>query len=664
MNANGSFTYTPATNYSGPDSFTYRASDGALTSGLATVAITVTSSADAPVATNDSYTTAEDTPLTIAAPGVLGNDSDPDGTAPTAVLGVGPAHGTLTLNANGSFTYTPATNYSGPDSFTYRASDGALTSGLATVAITVTPSADAPIAAGDSYTTAEDTPLTIAAPGVLGNDSDPDGTAPTAVLGVGPAHGMLTLNANGSFTYTPATNYSGPDSFTYRASDGALTSALATVAFTVTPSDDAPIAAGDSYTTAEDTPLTIAAAPGVLGNDTDADGSALTAVLVAGPAQGTLALNPNGSFTYTPAATTSGADSFTYRANDGTMDSNVATVAITVTAVNDAPTFTTGGNHAVNEDAAAQSVAWATAMSPGPANEAGQALDFIVSNDNNALFSAQPAVAANGTLSYTPMANVNGSATVTVRLHDNGGVAGGGADTGIAQTFTITVAPLNDAPGFIKGGNQTVSEDAAAQSAAAWATAINAGPANETGQALDFIVSNDNSALFSAQPAVAANGTLSYTPMANANGSATVTVRLHDNGGVAGGGADTSAPQTFTITVTSVNDLPTISNVADQTTPGAAVGPLNVTIGDVETAATALTLTAASTNTALVPVANVAFGGSGANRTVTVTPVAGQSGSTVMTLTVGDGTGSAFDTFTVTVTAGARPPPRPCRQPA
>ena len=179
------------------------------------------------------------------------------------------------------------------------------------------------------------------------------------------------------------------------------------------------------------------------------------------------------------------------------------------------------------------------------------------------------------------------------------------------------------------------------------------GPANEAGQALNFIVSNNNNALFSVQPAVAANGTLTYTPAANANGSATVTVQVHDNGGVANGGVDTSAAQTFTITVTAVNDLPTISNIADQSTAGTVVGPLAVTIGDVETAAAALTLTAASSNTALVPVANVVFGGSGANRTVTVTRVTGQSGSTLITLTVGDGTGTAVDTFTVTVASAA-----------
>ena len=201
----------------------------------------------APTAADDAYSTAEDTARTVAVPGVLGNDSDPDGNPLSAVLGSGPSHGTLTLNANGSFTYTPAANYNGSDSFTYRASDGSATSNLATVTLAITAVNDAPTAADDAYSTAEDTTQTVAAPGVLGNDSDPDGPPLSAELASPPSHGTLTLNANGSFTYTPAANYNGSDSFTYRASDGSATSNLATVTLAITAVNDAPtvtVAAG------------------------------------------------------------------------------------------------------------------------------------------------------------------------------------------------------------------------------------------------------------------------------------------------------------------------------------------------------------------------------------------------------------------------------------
>src|SRR4029078_8764886 len=111
-----------------------------------------------------------------------------------------------------------------------------------------------------------------------------------------------------------------------------------------------------------------------------------------------------------------------------------------------------------------------------------------------------------------------------------------GVDTSAPQTFTITVNAVNDAPAFTKGGNQTVNEDAGAQSVTGWATVLSTGPPDESAQLLDFLVTSDNSALFSSPPAVSAAGTLSYTPAANANGSATVTVRIHDNGGTANGG--------------------------------------------------------------------------------------------------------------------------------
>src|SRR5204863_2761980 len=186
--------------------------------------------------------------------------------------------------------------------------------------------------------------------------------------------------------------------------------------------------------------------------------------------------------------------------------------------VHAAPSFTQGAEQTVLEDAVAQTVSnWATNISAGPADESAQGLNFLVSNNANALFAVQPAIAADGTLTFTPAANANGSATVTVQLHDNGGIADGGVDTSVAQTFVISIVAVNDAPSFTKGADQIVNEDAGAQSVADWASAMSAGPANESAQVLNFIVSNDANALFAVQPAIAANGTLTYTPAANVN---------------------------------------------------------------------------------------------------------------------------------------------------
>jgi VCBS repeat-containing protein len=214
----------------------------------------------------------------------------------------------------------------------YRLTDADGDSDTATVTITVN-SVDDPVdAQDDAYTTPEDTPLTVPAPGVLANDSYPDGVGLLVVVS-GPSQGTLTLNQDGSFTYTPNPNFHGTDTFVYRLTDADGDSDTATVTINVAPVNDPPVAANNSYSTNEDTPLSVAA-PGVLGNDTDVENNPLTAVLVTGPANASaFTLNPDGSFTYTPKPDWYGTDTFTYKANDGQLDSNVATVTITVNPV-------------------------------------------------------------------------------------------------------------------------------------------------------------------------------------------------------------------------------------------------------------------------------------------------------------------------------------------
>ncbi|MGN6671917.1 MAG: Ig-like domain-containing protein, partial [Thermomicrobiales bacterium] len=302
------------------------------------------------------------------------------------------------------------------------------------------------------------------------------------------------------------------------------------------PGNTAPVASDDSYTTAEDTPLTVDAAHGVLANDSDAQHDVLRAVLVTNPAHGALALNADGSFIYTPDLHYNGPDSFTYKANDGSLDSNVATVAITVSHINQPPSFTRGADQTVLENAGAQTVTgWATNISAGPPDESGQTLTFVVTNNTNAaLFSAGPAIAADGTLTYTPATNANGAATITIVLKDNGGTVGGGQDTSPPQTFVITVTSVNQPPTFTVGPNQSVPENVGAQTVNPWATNISPGAANESGQTVTFnVTNNDNPALFSAGPAISPTGVLTYTPATDTIGTATITIVLQDNGGTA-----------------------------------------------------------------------------------------------------------------------------------
>ncbi|MDB5335185.1 MAG: outer rane adhesin like protein, partial [Planctomycetaceae bacterium] len=347
LNTDGSFTYTPVANFNGTDSFTYHANDGSVNGNTATVNLTINAVNDLPVSLNDAYTIAEDGVLAVpAAGGVLSNDTDAEGNTLTAGVVSLPQHGTLSLNTDGSFTYTPVANFNGTDSFTYRANDGTGNGNTATVNLTITAVNDAPVGTSDTYSTTQGVALIVPAAGVLTNDTDVDGNSLTATTVTNPTHGTLALNSNGSFTYTPTAGFTGGDSFTYQANDGTTNSGPVTVTIQVNaPANTPPVSANDAYTVNEDNVLTVAAGQGVLVNDTDVDGNALTATIVSLPAHGTVTLNADGSFTYTPAADFNGSDSFTYHANDGTVNGNTATVNLTVNPQGEAPVVTTTAGH-------------------------------------------------------------------------------------------------------------------------------------------------------------------------------------------------------------------------------------------------------------------------------------------------------------------------------
>ena len=180
-----------------------------------------------PVASNQSIATAED-----IATGVTLSATDLDGDPLTFVVVSGPAHGALS-GTPPFLVYTPAPNFNGVDSFAFSASDPLSTSNVATVSITVSPVNDPPVAVNDTYALSANATLSVAAPGVLANDSDVDGDPLTVTLVTAPAHGAVTLSANGAFSYTPAANYAGTDTFTYSVRDPSLSSALATVSLSV-----------------------------------------------------------------------------------------------------------------------------------------------------------------------------------------------------------------------------------------------------------------------------------------------------------------------------------------------------------------------------------------------------------------------------------------------
>ena len=236
LNTNGTLTYNPNGQFEAlkngeitTDSFTYTLSDGNGGTDTATVTATITGVNDAPVANPDSYSLDEDTTLTINAPGIKGNDTDAENDSLTVNLVSPVEKGILTLNPDDSFNYTPNTGFVGTDSFTYKVNDGLADSNITTVTLTVNPINDAPVANPDSYNTLRNTTLNIPAAGVLNNDTDTENQPLTAVIETNPSNGNLTLNSDGSFSYTPNTDFVGTDSFTYKVNDSLADSNITTV---------------------------------------------------------------------------------------------------------------------------------------------------------------------------------------------------------------------------------------------------------------------------------------------------------------------------------------------------------------------------------------------------------------------------------------------------
>ncbi len=324
-------TFTPAADYSGPASFQYTVTDGTL-AAAGTVTLEVGGANDAPVAVNDTAATQEDAPLAIPGSVLVGNDADADGQTLTVIAVAGVANGTVAL-AGGVVTFTPLPNFFGTGAFDYTISDGTATD-TGRVQVTVAAVNDAPVASADTASTPEDAALQLPASSLTANDTDLDGPiSGLTVTAVGNAVNGTVVFAGGNATFTPAANHSGPASFEYTLSDGAAT-ATGTVAIDVTAVNDAPVAADDTATTPEDTPLAVAPAT-LLANDADVDGPSLSVDAVGGAINGAVAL-AGGAVTFTPAADFSGTASFSYTLTDGTaIDTGVVTV--TVTAVDDAP---------------------------------------------------------------------------------------------------------------------------------------------------------------------------------------------------------------------------------------------------------------------------------------------------------------------------------------
>ncbi|EGQ8275104.1 tandem-95 repeat protein [Vibrio parahaemolyticus] len=507
----GKLVFTPAENFHGDAEITYTITDGALTD-QATVNVTVNAVNDTPVVESSiaDQTLAEDfTPYTIDLNTAFSDVDNVDGELTFSVSGNSNIQVAI---VNGIATFTPTADWNGSETLTFTATDPSGESISQTVNFTVAPVADI---VADTATVVEDTPTIIK---VLGNDTfEGDDKVVSLDTNNGPANGTVSVNPDGSVTYTPNDNYHGTDSFTYIVTSGGVSEST-TVRVDVTPENDAPVAKDDTAITDEDTPVTI----DVLPNDTDVDGDKLSIESASVPKeQGTVEV-VNGKLVFTPAENFNGDAEITYTVTDGAL-TDQATVKVTVNAVNDTPVVESNvADQTLAEDFTPYTIDLNTVFSDVD-NVDGE-LKFSVSGNSN----IQVAI-VNGIATITPTADWNGSETLTFTATDPSGES-------VSQTVDFTVTPVadivadkatvvEDTPTIIKvlgndtfeGDNKVVSLDA------------ENGPKNGT-----VIVNND--------------GTVTYTPDDNYVGKDTFTY-IVTSGGV-------SESTTVEVNVTPVNDAP------------------------------------------------------------------------------------------------------------
>ncbi|MDP9880196.1 VCBS repeat-containing protein [Variovorax boronicumulans] len=526
VNADGTYTYVPGANFHGTDSFIVTVSDGHGGTTTSTVTVTIDPVNDAPTAPNYTETTNEDTPVSGQVVG-----SDVDGDTLTYTKGSDPAHGTVTVNADGTYTYVPGANFNGTDSFTVTVSDGHGGTTTSTVNVTINPVNDAPTAPNYTETTNEDTPVSGQVVG-----SDVDGDTLTYTKGSDPAHGTVTVNADGTYTYVPGANFNGTDTFTVTVSDGHGGTTTSTVTVTIAPVNDAPTVPNYAQTTDEDTPVS----GQVVGSDIDGD--TLTYTKGSDPAHGTVTVNADGTYTYVPSANFNGTDTFTVTVSDGHGGTTTSTVTVTIDPVNDAPVFVDGGGTPV-DTATGYVFGYDENRPAGTVLGKVQATDIdsatvtysILSGNDNGYFAINPAT---GEISLTPA-----GAAAFVNDYEAGANAHSlviGATDGTATTtipVTLNEQNINDAP-TVPDYAKTTDEDTPVSGQVVGS--------DVDGDALTYVKGSDP-----AHGTVTVNpdGTYTYVPGANFNGTDSFTVTVSDGHG----GTTTS---TVNVTINPVNDAP------------------------------------------------------------------------------------------------------------
>lgn len=520
--------YTPEANYSGTDSFTFKVDDGNLDSAEAGITITVGGDNDAPTADGLTLSTIEDTALEVT---LAGSDADGDKLAFEVVAG--PEHGSLS-GSEPNLVYTPDANFAGKDEFTYRANDGTVDSAeAAKVALTVTPVNDAPVAVAQSVATGKNITLDVVLTG-----SDVDGDELSFEIVSQPLNGDLSGTAP-NLTYSPAIDYSGPDQFVFRASDGNGLSDTATVSISVLHGGAAPVADAQQLQVAEDAYLPITL------TGTDPDDTAFVFEITRNPANGSLT-GTGSERVYTPVANFVGSDSFEFTVSDGVTTSAPATVSIDVIAEADAPVFTSVPLKTVDEDAVYAYAVTTTDADGDPLEityyQKPSWMTFVDHGDGTATLDSVAGRPDND--------DVGTGHRVELLVNDGTGEA-------TIQAFTLEVVNTNDAPYFTStaGGHQladghefdvTTTEETASASLSVFATDVDAG------DTLSFAIGTQASNGTAEVVGSVGSAEVVYTPSANFAGDDSFVVTVTD----AAGAEDALS---VNVTVSNVNDAPVIT---------------------------------------------------------------------------------------------------------
>jgi Ca2+-binding RTX toxin-like protein/serine/threonine protein phosphatase PrpC len=612
--------YTPKSNWSGVDTFTYTVDDGRGGTATGTVTVNVQPPSNAlPVATLDRVSTNEDTAVTINA---LANDSDADGDALT-ITGLGQAQNGTAVLQNNQILYTPKANWSGNDTIAYTVSDGKGGTATGQVQVTVNPINDAPTTTDDAATATRNTPVSI---NVLANDGDADGDTLALKAVTQAANGSVAIS-NGQVIYTPRSGFTGADSFTYTATDGKGGDTIARVNVTVNApgagaqqaqlqavaqgANAVPIARADSATTAEDRAVTI----NVLANDTDANNDALTLNGVGTPTNGTAVIQ-NNQIVYTPKADWSGTDNFTYTVSDGKGGFSVSQVQVSVTPVNDAPI--------VAADAASTTAGKTVTINllANDRDPEGDTLSVksVGQGANGSVF------VLNNQAVYTPKPNWSGTDTFTYTATD-----GKGGDT-VGQV-TVTVTSTNTAP--VAAGDSYKLPNRLPISLNVLG---NDTDANGDTLTLSSVTQGQKGAV------AIQNGRVSYTPAPNATGTDSFTYTVSDGKG----GSSTGTVQ---IMFDWLDNPPVAQNDAASTT-GTTPVTIRVLANDIDPEGSQMiVMDVGPAANGLAEIIN-----NGAE--VRYTARSGFSGTDSFTYLVRDGAGMlAQATVTVNVAAAANPPP-------